>query len=358
VIRRWTKGWIGIDLGARAVKLAQVERLGSQLRLVHSRVIKRRETPGEDAGASLAGWWDELCRTADLRSGFSGRGAACILPEAKTDLRAMNVPDGPEADRRAIIANELATIGAGNVEGRSFDYWNSRPPVEGGQSQLENVNVLSVADEDAQTLCAGLSRAGLACYVLDGLPLALCRAVKIVAGGGGAPVAALDWGYHSAAFSVICGGRPVFTRHLRDCGFAALPEAMVKAMALSTNDVEQLLVTSGICDPQGNDDDPQRDVQEIVADVVGEAIHRVVLELQKTLSYAELQRSHVIPEKIWVFGAGATVRNMAAFLAAQVGVPVQAWSLPAAGGGQWGRSAPPWELLGPAVALSSLAWVS
>jgi Tfp pilus assembly PilM family ATPase len=356
VISRWTKGWIGIDVGTRAVKLAQVERLGSQLHLVHARVLKRPETPGEDTAANLTGWWDELCRTADLRGGFSGRAAACVLPAVKTDLRAMNVPDGSDADRRAIIANELAAIGA-SAEGRSFDYWDSRPPVAGGQSQLENVNVLSVADDDAEALYASLSRAGILCRALDGLPLALCRAVKLAASSGSKPVAALDWGYHTAAFSVICDGRPVFTRQLRDCGFAALPAALSKAMGLSSDDVEQLLAAHGICDPAEHDD-PNRDVQEMVADVVGEAINGVVSELQKTLAYAELQRSQVIPERIWMFGAGATVRNMAATLASRVGVPVQAWNLPLGNGSPWDHSALPMELLGPAVALSSLAWIS
>jgi Tfp pilus assembly PilM family ATPase len=353
-----SKGWIGIDLGTRAVKVAQVERVGAQLRLAGARVIRRGAAAGDnDSPVPAAAWWSEVCRQETLREGFSGRRAACVLSASATDLRAVGVPEGAEDERRAMIAGELDAIYAGNAAGRVFDFWQPQPQSSAGQSSLENVTVLSVAEAEAADVAASLWRAGFYCETLDGLPLALARAVQLASPAAGeTPVAALDWGSTSATFCIVRAGRPVFTRHLRDCGFAALPAAVAEALNLSADDAEQLLATHGLCDPARRDD-ALADVQEILTDISAEPLAAVVAQLDRTLAYPELHRSGLMPERIWLFGGGATVRNAAAVLSERIGLPVQAWTLPLGAAAPMGIS-PPLSLLGPAVALSALAWLS
>ena len=352
------KGWIGIDLGTSAVKLAQVEQIAGQYRLARARIVRR--APGGEGNGSAgaaAQWWADVFRRESLRDGFAGRRAACVLSASETDLRAMNLPEGTDAERRAMLANEMETIFAGNSGRRAFDFWDTRRQAAAGESALENVNALSVAENDVASVVASLTRSGLFCEVLDGLPLALARAVGMVsAPPPGVPVAALDWGSTSATFSIVCDEVPVFTRHLRDCGYSALPASVVEALGLPVEDAEQLLATHGLCDP-ARPDDPLDDVQEVLTDVTAEALGNVVSRLDKTLAYPELHRSRLLPERIWLFGGGATVRNLPAILSARIGLPVEAWRLP------WGDSPgvtgplPPMEILGTAAALSALAWL-
>jgi Tfp pilus assembly PilM family ATPase len=338
--------------------LAQVERAGAQLRLTHARVIQRGSAAGENGSpAPAAQWWSEVLRGEALRDGFSGRRTACVLSASEIDVRAMNVPEGVEAERRAMIAGEVEAIYAGSTGSRAFDFWETRPSAAASQSSLESVNVVSVAEDEAVEVAASLSRSGLLCAVLDGLPLTLARAVQLAsASPPETPVAALDWGGTSATFCIVCDGRPVFTRQLRDCGFSAVPAAVAEAMALSVDDAEQLLATHGLSDPAGCDD-ALGDVQEILTDISSEPLGAVVAQLDKTLSYPELHRSRLLPEKIWLFGGGATIRNVSAVLSDRIGVPVQTWDLPQAAGGATTGPLPPVQLLGPAIALSALAWV-
>jgi type IV pilus assembly protein PilM len=292
------------------------------------------------------------------------------------DLRAIHLPEGSEAERRAMIGNELEGLSDDDAGRRVFDFWDIRPPE---QSKLENVNVVSLPEDEAVAVVDCLSRAGLRCRVIDGLPLAIARAVAMADGTDGArrgetatAVGALDWGAVSATFSVLWGHRPVFTRQFRDCGFSAMPAAVSQALGLSLADAEQLLTTHGVCDPAGRKD-PLRDVQEVITDVTGGLLNEVVSQLNKTLSYPELHRCGLVPEKIWLLGGGATVRNLAGLLSTKVHRSVETWRLEGMKDEGSGMnedngcipghssliphpSSLPTAMLGPAIALSALAF--
>ena len=352
------KGWIGIDLGARAIKMAQVQRVGSHLRLAAARVIPRPAISGDAGSLSSAGdWWAEVCKSAS-RSGFAGRQAACVVPMGMTDLQSLPLPDGTLAERRTMIAGELESMFAGGAEGRSFDFWDTSMAEDAGQANRENVAVMSLGNEDAAAATSALSHAGLRCHVIDGLPLTLARAVRMVTSAMPAePVAALDWGYSSVTFCIVQAGRPVFTRQLRDCKFSDLPNCISRTLKLSEEDAQQLLATHGVIDPAGRDD-TLRSVQEVVADVVGEPIAGILAEVAKTLSYLKLHRSNLTPERLWLFGGGATVKNIAPYLAAKAGLETAVWRLPGDSAGRRADGGAPLELLGNAVALSALAWAA
>jgi len=354
-----SKGWIGIDLGTGAVKLAQVEQVAGQYRLACARVVRR--SPAGDGNGSTetaAPWWADVLRREPLRRGFAGRNAACVLSASETDLRAMNLPEGSDAERRAMIANELETVFAGSPGRRAFDFWDTRGPAATGESSLENVHAVSVAEDEVVSVFASLTRSGLLCDVIDALPLVLARAIGLVsAPQPGVPVAAFDWGSTSATFSIVCDGLPVFTRQLRDCGYASLPTSVAEALGLSVDDAEQLLATHGLCDPVRTDG-PLREAQEVLTDVTAQALAKVVSRLDKTLAYPELHRSRLLPERIWLFGGGATVRNLPAILSARLGLPVEAWGLPWSDSSAAIGTRPPVEILGTAAALSALAWLS
>lgn len=352
------KGWIGIDLGTRAIKLAQVERVGTQCRLAHTRIIPRNLAVGEEeSGASAVEWWNEILTREDLREGFVGRRAACVLSASQTDLRAMNVPEGSAPERRAMIETELESIYAATEDARVFDFWETRSETAVGESNLENVNVVTVAEEDAASVATSLMTSGFDCQLLDALPLALARAVQLVSlTPSDVPVAVVDWGSASATFSIIRDQQPVFTRHLRDCGYSALPTAVAEALAVSVEDAEQLLIRYGVADPAPGAPRPD-DIQEVLTDISSEPLARLVSQLTKTLSYPELHRSRLMPERIWLFGGGATIRNVPAILSERIGAPIQAWSLPRHGDGSTGTWLP-LPLLGAAISLSALAWQS
>lgn len=357
------KGWIGVDLGTWAVKIAQVERTGPRFRLVAAGIVVRSNgdsdaPPGEtnppaanaDRGRLADTAWAQRARQLLQRS-FSGRKAACMLPMDCGELRPMNLPPGSPPERRAMIATELLEMAAAETPNRIFDYWDTRAADTAANSNLENVNVLCLAEEDATGAAAVLDRLGLRVEAIDGLPTVLARAVQMREAEAGGPVAAVDWGARNATLCLVEQGTAVYTRQLRDCGFAALPQAVQRALGLSPGDAQQLLRTYGVVDPSKGPD-PWTEVRQVLTDIVAEPVAALVAEIQRTLAYPELHRASLLPHRLWLFGGGATVRNIAPYLAARIGLPVEPWHLD----GPETSGAVPEALLGPAASLSALAW--
>lgn len=355
------KGWIGVDLGTCAVKIAQVERIGSRYCLAGALVVPRPEqVPGGEAAGipppepgkarPALRSWVQSARQA-IRRDFAGRCAACVLSLDHAELRPMHLPPGSPPERRAMIAAELLEVLEGPAEARVFDYWDTRSAQSTPNSSLENVNVLCLAESDAGEAALVLGRLGLRCAVMDGLPTALARAVTMVQPDAAPPVAAVDWGARHATLCLVHEGAAVYTRQLRDCGFAALPHAVHRALGLSVDDAQQLLRTYGVIHPSAPRD-RCTEVQQVLTDIVAEPVAALVAEIQRTLAYPELHRAALMPSRLWLFGGGATVRNIAPHLGAKIGLPVEPWGLEGPGDRMAGEA----PLVGPAAALSALAW--
>ena len=333
-------GWIGIDFGTKVAKVAQLERAGNRL-VTHQITVERLENDGQVAGDG-----ERLREALEICGQFRGRTVACTLPMSATDLRAMNVPPGTDAERRAMIAQELEAAYSDGTA-REFDFWETEA------SGADSVNVLSVARATVDSVTATLAVAGLECAVLDGLPCTLARAVAMSTNDIAGPIAAIDWGYANATVSIVEHGRPQFTRPLRDCGAGAMFTDVAQALGLNEAEAAEVLTRFGLPDPEKPDSDGD-EIGEVVADIIGGQLQRVVDELTRTFSFLRLQRQALLPKRLLLFGAGATVRNAAAFVAARLETPCDVWRLAnyeSAEGQTTGEA-----VFGPATALSALAW--
>ena len=121
-----------MDIGARTVKLAQVERVGAELRLCEAVVIQRRVPIGDnDRDEPLPVTSVDEIRTAlSLGKHFSGRRAACIPSMCSCDFRALDVPLGNWAQQRSEIAGQLNSMSTSGNSDREFDFWKTRVPEE------------------------------------------------------------------------------------------------------------------------------------------------------------------------------------------------------------------------------------
>lgn len=345
MIARRKFGWIGIDFGAKATKVAQLERAGDRLRW--RRTIVRRSS--EANGPACTG--DDLRHALDVHGGFHGRVVACSLPMSCTEVRAVTVPPGNDAERRDMIAQELEAVGNTADGPREFDFW--QPGAQSG-GESDGIQVVSVATARVTELVETLTKAGLECAVLDGLPCALARAVAMsppAASEG--PVAAIDWGHSHATLAIVERGRAQFTRLLRDCGACALFNEISQTLGLDEAEAIELLTRFGL--PAGDDADcEENDISEVVGDILGRHVQRMLDELTRTFAFLRLQRQALLPQSALLFGAGGTVKNAASYLSARLDLPCEAWQLAATEGPELQQAGE--EMFGPAAALSALAW--
>ncbi len=355
------KGWIGIDIGTHSVKTVQVERVDGQIRVRQAAVIPRR-TPWLDDDAGMHTTPESSCAEMQGALGygarFAGRSAVCALPMHVYDFRGLSIPHGDSAQRRMIIAGELADTWAECEGGCNFDYWETDIPGVKLRQDEPNVNIMAVSEPWARQLTTDVGAAGLRCQALEGPPLAIARAIELVVPTGGkVAVAAMDWGFNSTTFTVVGHGRPLFTRRVRGCGVRLVLEAIESSLGVTADESQHLLSSYGLPDPQASKS-PHHGLRQSLADAASEPLQRLVEQLRRTLTYFHAQRPALVPSKLWLMGGGASVPGAMAYLQHQIETPIAVWQLPTMSTthAQVQSFSPP--MLAGAVALSALAFAA
>ncbi|MEX2317158.1 MAG: pilus assembly protein PilM [Pirellulales bacterium] len=351
-------GWIGVDVGTHAVKLAQVVRDAGGVRLHRAAVMQR---PTSWPTSDRLAFDQPVSSVVEIRAArqcgrFVGRNAVCSLPMNACQLRGLSVPPGENDERRSMIADELAAEWAEQRVAMEFDFWELETASPDKSSDGFNVNMLAIARPWILQLARDCRQAGLDCWVVDGAPLAMARAVALAGGlGGGQRALAVDWGYSNTTLCVVGDGRPWYTRRVSDCAFGQALEAIARRFDVALDQAQFLADTHGIPSPtaEGAGD---RAAQAAIAEAVESTVDNLRDHARRTLHFLETQRRHLHPVAIWLMGGGASMRYIGPWLEEALHLPVHIWNLPyeneslsfAAGT----RSA----LFAGAAALSALAW--
>jgi Tfp pilus assembly PilM family ATPase len=352
-------GWIGVDVGTHAVKLAQVVRDGVDVRLHRVAIIQRPTSwPATD---SLA--LDQpVSSMMEIRAGrqfgrFKGRNAICALPMSICHLRGLAVPPGENHERRAIIEDELSAEWEEKQVEMEFDFWEleSGQPEKGSDSF--NVNVLSVARPWVSQVARDCRQAGLDCWAIDGAPLAMARAVSLVGNlPSGRRALAIDWGYSNTTFCVVGDGRAWYTRRATECAFGQALAAIAASLDVSLDEAQHLADTQGLGMPAENIDAADATVQEAIGEAVESTLAGLRDQARRTIQFLETQRRHLHPVAVWLLGGGGSMRNIGPWLSRELQLPVHSWAIPFEEQtplcAESGRSA----LFAGAAALSALAW--
>lgn len=340
--RAATTGWVGIDVGSRTIKLAQLERRKGHWVLERRWQLQEVAEPFRTQAAVAAG---ELERhRAEFRRArqmFRGRQAAAALSINMTELRQYEIPVGSRGEMRDMLRQELSADGEKSLEECTFDFWEG----EGETPEFRRTTAVAMPEQAAQRLACDLDRAGYACRVLDALPCALARAATLAQEDPAQPVAVLDLGEQAPTLVVAAGGRPEFTRVLRCGGLHALLQPLREALQLSHAEASQLLLRYGIPDiasgplPAGG----------FPTQLLAQPLTRLMDELQRTLEYVAQQPRLQRPERLWLVGGGAAVQRLPQYIENQIQLPVDRWHLP-------GHQDVPMADFAVASALSALAW--
>jgi type IV pilus assembly protein PilM len=355
-------GWIGIDVGTHTVKLAQAVRDGADVRLHRAAVIQR---PAAWSGADSLALEQPATSQAEIRaalecSGFSGRDAVCSLPMNACQLRGLSVPPGNDAERRTMVADELAEDWATLRSPMEFDFWETEPAQAEKTSDAFNVNVIAASRQWISQLWRDCRQSGLDCWSIDGTPLAMARAVSLIGGvGAGKRALAVDWGYSNTTLCVVGDERPLYSRRLHDCAFGRVLDGIMNTFSLSLDEAQHLAEMQGLEVPGAPDSSaPGADakLQASITSAAAEPLNELARQIGRTLQFMETQRRHLQPEAMWLLGGGASMRNVREYLSRILPLPIHVWKIEAGAApiacaaGQ--RSA----MFGGAVALSALAW--
>jgi Tfp pilus assembly PilM family ATPase len=247
--------------------------------------------------------------------------------------------DGPDL-RRAIEVETQRPM-----RDRVYDHW----PTGGHSGKL---NVVTAPSAWSDRISADVAESGCRCRTIDALPWALARAASLVHGDAGKPIAALDWAYGKSIICLVTHGVPVLVRSLKECAYQGVIEAIAKGLRLSRADAESLMLKHGLNATTG---DSAAKSTGVVDDLLQPILSHLVHELHRTFDYWRGVTRGQLPEKMYLFGGGATLAGIGHRLTEQLGLPAEPWQLPLDDGAA-GEHAPPTPLLGVAAGLSALAW--
>lgn len=352
-------GWIGVDVGTHTVKLAQAMRTpGGAARLHRAAVIQRSSTWSNDDALALAQPASSQTELqAALQAGsFVGRDAICTLPMNVCQLRGMNIPPGDDQERRTMIAGGLEEEWSGQPYAIDFDFWELDVGKAEKGTEAFNVNVLGITRPWVSQLARDCRSSGMDCWSIDGVPLAMARAVGLMGGiNGGRRALAVDWGFSNTTLCVVGDSRPLYVRRIHNCAFGGVLESIIREFDVTLDEAQHLVETMGVPSVE-TDRGVDQPIQAAIADAARAVLEDLVHQVSRTLHYMGTQRRHLQPTAIWLMGGGASMRNIDSYLTHSLQMQVQIWRvstaeepIPCA----VGRRA---ALFGNAVALSALAW--
>ena len=349
-LKQHKTGWIGVDVGTSHLKVAQVSRTAGSWRLSSAAIVPRNLAwdPDNLAADKYASTAEELLAAADLRRDLAGRRVAATLPMAVCQVHQVegNLGSGQIREDKLRKLVESSTCESANH--LQCAAW----PAESEQNTDAPLksNIITVPTRWTDHLGEDIARCGWSCQTIDGLPLALSRAVVMTLPAGDSQTwAALDWGYTHATFCVVHQRRPVYVRCLKDCGFRRVLDALVSELGISANEALQLLEKHNLAEAEGDER------TRLILDAVSQPLDNFEFEMQRTLSHLRSQRRGIVPTGVFLFGGGSAMCGIDSLLSQRLELDHRVWHLPT--DSESSSSLDQFSnLLGPAIALSALAW--
>ena len=345
-------GWLGIDVGTSTIKVVQLVRRDARLRISAKAIITRRE-PWIINRATVfppSSSLEEMQAALSLMGEYSGRKAGAVLSMTLCGMHQVQQNLSKSTDPDAVIRQVIEMDSQRPTTNLQYDSWT--PP--GPSADPEVTNVLTMERPYTDYLCEDVAKLGLSCQLLDGMPLALARAVQLLHPSQAKDsFAAIDIGYGQTTFCAVRAGVPTYVRNLKGCSFQRVLKRLEEELDVTQEEAHRLLQEHSIAPThQGTDSE----IGEMLKEISQDFLESLVQETNKTLSHLKFQRPPTIPRRTYLFGGGATVLGLAKYLTREIQSPVAIWKFGDDQEAVLYNDPTPSCLFGPAIALSALAW--
>ncbi|HVX84471.1 MAG TPA: pilus assembly protein PilM [Phycisphaerae bacterium] len=312
---------IGLDVGARSIKLAQASITGQDVRLVASATIPRPPHDSADAAIvplDLAA--ATLISQVIRRRAFHGNLLVLAAPMHALHLESLELPPGGAASPavQKIAGIELARITRARPNSFEHAVWDLPALARGGAAT--HVMGVSLAHQDADALIDPLLDADLDVVAVCPLPNAVNDFAARFAGPEGDEVVhtVIDIGWSATRLTIGQGNRLLYYRTLSDVGVRRLHAEIAAAFSgdAPADVAEHFLQTVGLT--------PDR--QRAAARPIEAALDAILQELKLTHAYIGHRYQQFALGGLFLTGGGAAIPGLADALGERLGqdVPVLA----------------------------------
>jgi len=304
---------IGLDIGTRAIKAAQVRTVRGSLRLSSWMVLDRLSS-GEQFDEA------EAVRLGDVlyRCGFQGRVVAVSVPDELTFGGELGLPPrSPGVPVEAIARSELGRAHRRDPNSFELALWDL-PSQKRGAEECRAL-AMGLPHKAAASYVDALERGGLEVAQVTPAATALGRLCEL--SGASGQWAILDMGWSSAKLVLWLDGRILHRRAMPDEGLRAMCMALSQEINADERAAERIvarLVREG--------DAPS--IPGFGSGGIGEAIRahaaELAAEVSASFSYVAHRFGDRTVDRLLLLGAGAGVPGIAEHLEKALGVRVEA----------------------------------
>ena len=303
--------FIGIDLGGRALRAAQLVRSGSRWSLTAALALPRMTAdaiPGRAEVGQLVGSLD--------RMGFRGRRVVLGVPEEKILTGVLELPPKTSgAPLQEIARSELATMHGYDPQAAESVCWDLPVSTRRGSTQAMGV---ACRHADAETVLEVFDHCGLDVVALDSRLHAVTRACTGVLPQASI-TAILDLEWHRTMLLLIYQGTVIYKRTVTDQSLQQLAKGLMQGLDIEEDSVLYLLAEVGLA-PQSSDYAGQA---ETIRPLVTKYLDSVVASLQSPFAYATSQYAGTTLDSLLLVGHGAAIPGVCEHLQPRLGVNVR-----------------------------------
>lgn len=345
------QGWIGVDVGTSALKIAQVSRDGDAISLNAAAIVPRqtalnaRHSTATPPISSI----NELVAAQSLQDGYQGRTVAASLPMALCDIHRLELDLNAEPNAEVILRRAIETATQQSAVGLQCDFW-SAPATDSKPAWSQ---AITVSQDWTEQMCEDVASAGWLCEAIDGQPLAMARAVSMNHHDTDEPAACLDWGNDRAILCFVENGQPTYVRKLKLPGLGSVTNKITETLELSVVEAQRILEEHGLA---GNESSEASVVGAMLAELLTEELGTLISELKRSFSHIQYVRRTASPKFLYLLGGGAMIKNLDSVLSTQLGIKAANWHLPGEHPSNGGVEYRAECLFATAIALSTLAW--
>ncbi len=305
---------IGIDIGRRTMKAAQLSASGGR---IHALTQLPRPRPEED-----------LCRDDALalkevlgRQGFKGNRIVIAASEKAVLSAALELPAKVSgAPIEQIIRMELSRLH--NLAPDSFEmaWWDLR--AAGDSRPMTHTLAVACPHEAANALLDVFEDAGFLVAALDVRGAAAARACEPMTLPAPQITAIVDLGWRSTSLLFVCGESLIYERSLDAAPLAELAARLAEVFSIPLESASQIL---GAVGPSAKEPTGQFDRASLEA--IGKHLRahfdKLLDGLKVPLSYAKHQFPGDGVKRILLIGGGAAVPDLASYFEARLGFEVK-----------------------------------
>lgn len=311
---RWnpwsTRGPIGLDIGGRYIKAAQVAGDGPQARLAAAAVFERLH-PGQPFDEGEA----RRLRAVLDRRGFTGRSVVAAAPGTQVMSSVLQMPPRDSgAPLERIARAEMGRAHRSDPEALEVAFWEIPAPARAP----EGVPMMAVAcpHAAAEGLLDLLEAQGLSVNALDLGGWAMARACAPLLAQEPGIVTAVDLGWQTVTLVLLHEQTMIYKRTMGGVGLGTLVESAHHDTRLDPKVIDYLLGDIGFLEPPADADADWRKLAHKVRGPLELHFEQVAQELRLSLGYAAHQYPDAAADRLLLMGGGAAIPGLAEHLGA------------------------------------------